>query len=73
MVAASADRYCGRQYDGGQPQMKAPTTRPGGRWAQKQRPVELRRPALQTPNGWRTPAGFLEWARTLPVRREAAA
>lgn len=50
--------------------VKAPTTRPGGRHAMKQRSGKLKPPP--TLNGWRVPVGFLEWARTLPRKAEAA-
>lgn len=51
--------------------MKAPATRPGGRWSQKQRGNgKPKQPP--TLNGWRVPAGFFEWAAGLPKKAEAA-
>src|SRR5688500_2001737 len=64
--------------------MKAPTTRPGGRWAMKQcggltereiyRVYRVPRWMIQQkwPYGWRVPEGFDAWARALPAIRQAA-
>lgn len=58
--------------------MKAPATRPGGRWMQQQREGEQSVISANTvarahDNGIRVPDGFWQWALTLPKNDSEAA